>query len=384
MRSPDTLHLVVGGVNFVLLLVWAIVAHTSWTSVRRARPHISFTQQPAATFAHVLALMAGALALFYSVDTLGRLLPREMFDRPPAALVPLYVLSEWSVIAAVALFRHLSWFFPIRDHRLGRKWLAANYGSAMLVGTLPVLFRTVTTHTPEQQWIPYYLLIDTYFIAMMALALRRLAQVARRGFWRPGAGAAMARRADVLVIAWFLLALGGWMIVFTLMGSAALFRSDLVDWMLMLLGVPIAVPFAARMLGEVVRGVLMTMALLGGAAAVYLGARAFEPLVGPDLGYLFEVGTIVAFVLVLVPGHGWVRNATDRLVFRRRRRRQADLQAFMSVLSPELGARECCRRALAELSRIMELRGTGIFLARDEQWVVHGDRRRWECCRKGA
>src|SRR5581483_4320879 len=40
--------------------------------------------------------------------------------------------------------------------------------------------------------------------------------------------------------------------------------------------------------------------------------------------------------------------------------------------APELGASECCRRALAEFVRIMSLRGAAILLAGEPQPIVHG------------
>jgi signal transduction histidine kinase len=368
MNGPSTFQLVAAAANFILMLVWAIVAQKSWASVRRKYLGGLLTRPLATSHTQLLALLAGVVALFYFTNTLWWLIPRELHLRPPAAVIALYVLATWCGLVGVALLRHASWYLPIRDERPGLEWLAGNYGPAMLVGGLPVVFPVY-----EQPWLPYFWLLHTsYLIAMLVLVVRRLARVARRGFWRPGAGAAVTRRADVLMVACGLLALGAWLIFATLGGAVT--PESVVEFCLeMLIAVPLAVPLAARMLGEVVRGVLMAVALLGAAAAVYLGARTLEPLVGPDLRYLFELGTSAAFVLVLVSGHVWVRGALDRLVFRRRRRRQADLQIFMSMLSPELGARECCRRALAELSRILELRGAGIFLARDEQWVVHGD-----------
>src|SRR5262249_37504221 len=65
--------------------------------------------------------------------------------------------------------------------------------------------------------------------------------------------------------------------------------------------------------------------------------------------------------------------AIDGLVFRRRHRRRAELQAMLQTLSPELGVGECCRRAAEGATRILRLRGVAVLLTRGRGEVVAGD-----------
>src|SRR5205814_966729 len=98
-----------------------------------------------------------------------------------------------------------------------------------------------------------------------------------------------------------------------------------------------------------------------------LGAR----VAAAELRRLLALVGVLGVVLVVVPAQGWLRAAIDRLVFRRSRRRWEELHAFLHTLSPELGVPECGRRALAEVTRAMQLRGAALVLASGEA-VTHG------------
>jgi signal transduction histidine kinase len=63
-------------------------------------------------------------------------------------------------------------------------------------------------------------------------------------------------------------------------------------------------------------------------------------------------------------------NLIERVVFGRNER--AKLQAFLATLSPELGTVECCRRSLAKVVEVMDLRGAGIVLFSNSAALVHG------------
>src|SRR5262249_14221751 len=75
---------------------------------------------------------------------------------------------------------------------------------------------------------------------------------------------------------------------------------------------------------------------------------------------------IATIALVLMPARSWLGAQIDRVVLRRSRRRRAILQEFLHTLSPDAGATACCRSALRELVRVMQLRGAAVLLAGGE------------------
>jgi len=112
--------------------------------------------------------------------------------------------------------------------------------------------------------------------------------------------------------------------------------------------------------------------MIAATAGLVLGLHALSARVADaELRRLLDLGAVLGVVLVLVPAQGWLRAAIDRLVFRRSRRRWAEVHAVLHTLSPELGVLECCRRALGELARALQLRGAAFLLAGGEA-VTHG------------
>jgi signal transduction histidine kinase len=65
-------------------------------------------------------------------------------------------------------------------------------------------------------------------------------------------------------------------------------------------------------------------------------------------------------------------SASRCLLFRRSRHLLAELHTFLIQLSPELGIVECCRQALAEVARLMSLRGAAIMLTDRPGIITHG------------
>jgi len=108
--------------------------------------------------------------------------------------------------------------------------------------------------------------------------------------------------------------------------------------------------------------------MIGVTAAVYGVVRI---PVSPEVAGPVAVAAIATLALGLVPAHAWFATVTERLVFRRGDRRQAELQVVLHALSPEAGVVACCTSALAGLGRVMRLRGAAIFLT-DGNTVVQG------------
>jgi signal transduction histidine kinase len=218
--------------------------------------------------------------------------------------------------------------------------------------------------------LPYLVVLQVYVMAVVVLILRDVARIAVAGAWRPGGGALVARRADLVMIGGALVGVAGFLPVLFVGGGFG--RSAWVLGLELVVATSFAVPFAVRLLGDIARSVANAAALLAAIAAVYALALSLHTrLAGGAYAILVDASAVVVLAAVLGPGQTWLRGAIDRVVFGRTRRRQAELQAFLRTLSPDLGVEECCRRAIAELVQVMELRGAAVLL--DEGCVVaHG------------
>ncbi|MEW6273145.1 MAG: ATP-binding protein, partial [Thermodesulfobacteriota bacterium] len=112
-------------------------------------------------------------------------------------------------------------------------------------------------------------------------------------------------------------------------------------------------------------------ALVVCVALLLAGRAALAGVVEPEQRLAVDLVVVLATVLLLVPGQRLLRASVERLGFRRSRQREGELQETMRTLSPERGAEECCRRALATLVRVMELRGAAAAID-GAATVAHG------------
>ena len=357
-------------IHFSLALVWAIVAHNAWRFLR--------TRRPASRFFRMLPAVAGTVAFTYGVFTLTTLVPIELQERRPLGVLLLQGLNDWSIFTIVAVARHMSRYFPTpEDPPPQRAWLAVNYGSVLAMDVLGAMFFgliRVPGVTPE--FAAYAVIRIVYQLIMLGLIVLRIVRIAQPGVWEPGGGSWVARRADVVFLGGALVSLGSWLLLAALTNwipQPSLWMSSPFGLALdTIAGIGWAVPLAVRILGDVVRGFLIVTVMLVTTAAVYFGAQQVGAvLANPELQPIVDFGAVAALVLLLGPGYGWLRRGVDQLVFRRSRRRREELQAFLHTLSPELGRAECCRRAVAEVARVMRLRGAAILL-HDGEAVVHG------------
>jgi signal transduction histidine kinase len=361
MTGFSTFQLVDAAVHFFPALVWAIVAQNGWRFLR--------TRRPQSRFFHMLPIVGSTVACGYMLFTVVALIPPELRRNPPTGVLLLFVVNEWSNFAIVALARHLVRFFPTPEEpRPGPGWLAVNYGTSVAMDLLALAYVGLI-HMPL---IPprsdvYQVLRNTYQLIILALIVWRMFRIARPGVWEPGGGSWVARRADVVFLGGALVSLGSWVIL-TLttrrVVPPTLWEPSVAGVVLdAIAGFGFAVPLAVRILGEVVRGFLIVAATLATTATVYFGTqRLSAALAEPAVRSLLDVAAVFVLVVLLVPGQAWLRAAIDHVIFRRSRRRRTELQAFVHTLSPELGAVECCRRALPEVIRVMQLRGAAILL----------------------
>lgn len=157
-------------------------------------------------------------------------------------------------------------------------------------------------------------------------------------------------------------------------------------------GVCFALPFVVRMMAHMVRVVILAANTIAIAAVIYLGGQALANRIeDPEARQLLNLAAVLLLAALLASHRPlmqavfqrkktilmrltrYISPATsliERVVFGRNER--DELQAFLATLSPELGVTECCRRSLAKVVDLMELRGAGIFLFRNSTAVVHG------------
>jgi signal transduction histidine kinase len=344
-------------------LLWLIIAENAWRDYRSRRA----TRAPLP-----FALISGLMALHFGLAILSELTPSDLDWQAPGLNVVVQSADTIAIVLALAILSRRGPNWPARVGPLrGRRWIRANNAAAAFVLLVVVGQYLVPAEARWLAWFYASLVMLLYCLLMTTLILRDMRRRMRRGAWRPG-GLATPRSMDVVLarVGLALLALAAAVILL----SFGLGLSHGARWTLRLLHVGLGLTFAAvpavRMLGAVVRRLLLTSVAAAGAGAIYFGAHAASTRLTPELARLTDLGAVIALVVLLVPGQRWLGAAIDRVLFGRGRR-ETDIQAFMHTLAPDLGAAECCRRGLAEIGRVMSLSGAAILLC-DGEAAVHG------------
>jgi signal transduction histidine kinase len=365
--SAGEAHLLAAALLFVPALVWSVVARQYWLLAR--------TRSPLRFLALLFLVPAGLLAILLVLGVLTQLVWTHLRGPENHLRTVLLTIGDVTAVALLPFFHHAALYASFRATPAGRHWLATNYGAAVVVAGLVVLVHAGVV--PSRDRVVSWLVI-AYAVGMLVLIGRSFRRHARRGVWRPG-GIGEPHRLDVVMIACGTLALTAVFLVGVGGGagdrpmlSASGHRLVWIAGLQAATALAFAVPAVVRMLGTAIAHLLMAIAVLGSTAAVYFGTRALGGRIADvELRRLVELAGVLGLIVVLVPGRAWLRGAVDRLVFRRARRREGELQAFLQTLSPELGIVECCRRTLEELVRVMQLRGAAILL-RGGETVVQG------------
>jgi signal transduction histidine kinase len=364
MTQPSTWQLVAAAAYLLPSLVFAIVAGDLWEFNLRVRPRNQLSR--------LMPWLASTATCFFFLQIVFAMLPIDIHRQPPPPLVLLYIFADAVILTTVALTCHVSRLVPLAAAPPSRRWLLINYGLAAVFIILSIDPQLIPAATWDEQLKIMNISHFTYIVAALAVSVWQVARHARRGLWRPGSLGDM-RTADVIIL------------TFGVLGSAVLFvaivrtRSEGWDeqsWLPFLsasVGLSLATPFAVRILGRVVRTVTLTFINLAVVGALYWTAQNAAAAVAPELRPIFQLAALFLPILLLMPAQAPLRELIDRLLFRRRFIRQAELQAALVQLSPELGIVECCRRAMEAFVRIMQLRGAGVLLDEDGTVVVAGE-----------
>jgi signal transduction histidine kinase len=249
--------------------------------------------------------------------------------------------------------------------------LFAHYGLAALVIASTVDPAVLPGATWQDHIHSMRTIHFTYIIAMLGLSVAHVARFARRGSWRPGSLGDL-RTADIVVLTTGVLGAG---VLFIALLQPGMHSWTAPWWMPLLngaVGLALATPFAVRVLGLVVRETTVMIVNLAVVAVVYWCAIAVLARSGPQFAPLLQFAAVVTPVLLLLPAQAKLRALVGRLLYRSRHRRQFELQEALLRLSPDVGIVECCRRAMEEFVRILQLRGAGILLDHDGTAVAVG------------
>jgi len=349
--------LTVAGVYGVPAIVWFIITRQLWWYVRTRRPQsLAFRLMP---------LVGSAFVLHYTL-LVGLVLAPPALPMDPWEHVRSHrnLATEVTWLLIVSLLRHLVHLLPIPERRPSVAWLTVNYGLAGLATIADAWVRLRTGASPEAQTGAHHIFEATFTILVL-LSIVDLWHVARPGVWGPE-HAGEPRRPDLILV---------------VAGSLA---SILVLWMLAaagrvglgfliyeaVVGLAIATPFALRMLSVVITQFTVAVMVLGIGAGLLAARGWMLARAGAAWQPFLDVATLLALGATFVPVRRWLGALLSR-VLHRREGRQAELLAFVHTLSPEIGVRECCRRALAELARVWQVPGVAVVL-RDGDAVVHG------------
>ena len=342
------LHLSVG-LSTLTALVWGTLA----TSYCRCHG----TSRPQATVLRLFRLLAWLFATYYASKAVSDLLLGS--SGPWFGLV--CGLAEMSAIILLPVMRHLVLLGTLGVPRPRRSWLGVNYGLGL--GSLLMSF-----------WAPMgpgLDVMDVYLPFMTALILWDLVKLARQ------------RRRPILMADLkfggylaFAIALFTGVIILLIAesGGVTLGQSNGVRVVAHgFVGLLPAAPFALRILGEMMRGLLVNGLRLALAMAIFQGftwLTTLEAAAGTTL-VLGLTTTLVAMV-ALGPGSRGLSRIVDALLLRNKQDWRRQLRAVVQGLAPEAGIETVCQRSTASTVEILGLRGVAILLTESRRVVSSG------------
>jgi signal transduction histidine kinase len=335
----------------------------------------------------IAPVVATCMALHYLFHMLIELTPTELDGRLSGLHSTLQLCIGVLVIGSVATFRHLVPVLPVREQPPTRNWLIRHYGIALAVCGIAILARffPATVDHDVSSWLG-----GTYMLIVGGVSLLHMERLARAGEWAPGG--LNVRYFDLAVTVLGIVTGLGIMFLMLFRGLTSPQQSGAGLIFHTAFGVCFALPFVVRMLAHMVRVVVLAANTITFAAVIYLGGQALANRIeDAELRRLVNLAAVLLLAGLLASHRALMQTIFQRkkkilvrltkyispatsliewIVFGRNER--AELQAFLATLSPELGTVECCRRSLAKVVQVMELRGAGIVLFRNSAAVVHG------------
>lgn len=346
--STDTYRLLAAALHLLPTLAWVILASSYCRSHGTARPQGNLLR--------LFRVLCVIVAVHYALNVAIDLVYPDVESSPSLLWQAACVLTKATTLAELAVLRHLLPLTVLGGAPPSRRWLAVNYGSAVLVGLASALMWDRSTLSAGG-------VVHAYLLIMTAAILWEIQKLTRgRGSdrWRPVIMVDLGPRGfAALGTAMFL------GVVLLVLAEPDRIGANLT-WAVIhsLVGVALAGIFALRILGEVLRRLVLGLASIAATAGIYFGARhTAGELQDPQLESLVHVAGVLLLAWVLGPGSVWLKNMVDRLLRRRSRMWDSELQAFLQSLQPEVGVEECRRRAVDEVHNVLRLHGAGMLPA---------------------
>ncbi len=326
-----------------------------WVTLASSYCQCHGTAQPQGTLLKLFRFLAWLFAAHYFSKLLVDLIPSP---DPNRTLFDFFCwIAEITMIGILPVLRHLIPLGTLGSPAPSRLWLTINYGLGIVVLSGMRLRETL----PVDPW-------SVYFAGFAALVLWDLVVLAKARR-RPVIMADLGFRGYLI----FAVALFSGVLILISTERLGTTEQSLV-WTLShaFVGFAAAVPFALRVLGEVLRGLLLNglrFTLVGG---IYSGLRTLGP-VAEHAGWAVDLLGIAVVVYVLGPGNERFTEIVDALVLRHGRQWRQQLRTAAYDLSPEKGLRATCRDAAAAVAEILHMRGAAVLLDGDPEPVIHGD-----------
>jgi two-component system sensor histidine kinase HydH len=357
-------------IQLVGALVWFLIARQTFRYKRTGRaPGHLFTLAWVST---------GLIAAHCFVHVIWAVTPPSVQAGMPPWLRVADFLHAVTGIGALVTGWHTVKLMPLPERPPSRRWLVVNYGLLALIVGSTALFGTGHATARLRPWmLPMDGVVESlvlvYVLVLLVMAAFEGIRMARPGAWGPE-GATEILRTDLALMGGGFAALILVALAFAVwpVGSPSTGRVMPAAFAEAFAALVLAVPWAARILGVILPELVVYLTLAAGAIGI-LGVYArVREAAGAELSVLVDLTTVAAFGLLFLPVQRWLRTTVEWFVLGRRRTQVARLQEFLFTLSPELGALECCRRALAELVRVRNLPGAAIIF-RDGETLVEGD-----------
>ncbi len=364
-----TFEVVAAIVHAIPALVWIVVAESSWRMVR--------TKQSESRFFWLLPVVAAGVGLTYTIFTFVCLFPAELRAARGLPVLLAYAIHDCVLFIMIASARHLTRYFPTPERPPGFGWLVVNYGSGVAMCVLCLAFLDlIRIPGVTEGFAAYPSLRIIYQLVWIGLIVAGLLPIIQPGGMTAGmSGWIGARRSDAFFLIGAMVTLIAWLV---LAGTTGWTRGTLwhpTPWGVALdavAGFGFAAPMAARFLGHIVRSVIVILCTgLAAAAVCFAAVPTAVAAIGEGYAPLVNLAALIALILIFLPGRALLLHVIDASLLQRDVRRRDELQQFMQTLSPKLGAAECSRRALAELGRVMRLRGAALLFG-DAETVVCG------------
>lgn len=349
MTSIPLSNLILGGILFLVMLIWGVIARQGWITLHAGR-----ARGPISRLHPLLGIAATIAYLTAGVSTLA---PDALHPERSFLGAYLRMANDMAGFAAVALFRHMAHYFQSNPPPIRARWLAVNYGFAAGLSLFSLVFPVLAfkeilgTHL-------YSLVSFGYMLVMFALTARQIRRTSRGASWHAPFGST-ARPELAMVIA-----AGAVLVTVLAVISTQSMDAPVVSvgWLMALFGALVAAPFAMRSLGAVLRDSLVGISFVAtGVAAVFLleWETSWLPS-GERFWVQIFLGSTAGLLLAGV-GLQWWLSIFDRIVFRRARNWQEALRTALHSISPDLGIQQCTRRGLAALTHTLQLEGTALI-----------------------